>query len=543
MRRAVLALALLAASCATGQKAAPPAAPAAASPAAARAAAPGEPWWKGAVFYEVFVRSFQDSNGDGKGDLTGLISRLDYLNDGDPATTSDLGVDALWLMPVFDSPSYHGYDTSDYDKVNPEYGTNSDLDRLIAEAHRRGIRVVLDLVLNHTSDGHPWFKDSASSPASPKRDWYVWRPDDPGWTRPWDPGAGTWHQRNGAWYYALFYGGMPDLNYRNPAVREEAKRIARHWLSRGVDGFRLDAVRHLVEAGPGAGQSGSPETHAFLREFARAVREARPDAVLIGEVWSNTFDIADYFGQGNDELDLLFDFPLSTALVEGVKAGSGDEIAAVLEEVARTYPKGATDAPFLTNHDQIRVATQLAGDAPRLRVAAAILLSLPGAPFLWQGEELGMRQPNNNDDEFKRTPLPWNGSPGAGFTTAPRPWQRFAPGWETANVAAESADAASLLSRYRALIRARHASPALRLGDLAVLRGPPGLLAFTRRSGDDVVLVANNLGGAEVEAPLAGPAGAAAEPLFADPGASLAREGGGWRVRLPGRSSGWWRIR
>lgn len=536
-RRAAFLLATLLACAGAPPRSAP------AAPAATPARASGDLWWKSAVFYEVFVRSFADSDGDGKGDLPGLLSRLDYLNDGNPATSSDLGVDAIWLMPVFASPSTHGYDTTDYEKVNPDYGTNPDLESLVAEAHRRGMRVIIDLVLNHTSDKHPWFQESASSPASPRRDWYLWRPDDPGWGRPWDPGSATWHRRGDAHYYGLFWGGMPDLNYRNPAVREEAKRIARLWLGKGLDGFRLDAVRHLVETGPGAGQSGSPETHAFLREFARAVKEAKPDAVLVGEVWSNTLDISDYYGEKGDELDVLFDFPLADAIVEGVKGGGAETIAAVLEEVRRTYPPGAVDAPFLTNHDQIRIATQLGGDAARLRLAASILLTLPGSPFIWQGEELGVRQPPNNDDEFKRTPLPWDASPGGGFTTAPRPWQRFAPGKEAANVAAESADPASLLSRYRELIRVRRASAALRSGDLAVVRSPPAVLAYVRRGGGETVLVAHNLGAAEAEVVAPDLAGSAAEPLLADPGASLARDGAGWRARLGARSSAVWRLR
>src|SRR5690349_7932999 len=185
------------------------------------------PWSRRAVTYEIMVRSFQDSNGDGKGDLPGLISRLDYLNDGDGATTSDLGVDAIWLMPVFASPSSHGYDTTDYDQINPDYGTNADFQRLVSEAHRRGIKVVLDLVVNHTGSGHPWFQDSAGSATSAHRDWYVWSATDLGWRPPWDPytGADCWHPRNGAWYYGLFWSEMPDLNFRNQAVRDEVKRI------------------------------------------------------------------------------------------------------------------------------------------------------------------------------------------------------------------------------------------------------------------------------------------------------------------------------
>ncbi|MCB1058058.1 MAG: alpha-amylase, partial [Acidobacteria bacterium] len=221
-------------------------APAPVSPSPEVAAAPPEPvqwdldWADGAVFYEIFVRSFADSDGDGIGDFKGLTAKLDYLNDGDPATTGDLGIEGIWLMPVFASPSYHGYDTTDYDAVNPEYGTLEDFETFLAEAHRRGIRVIVDLVLNHTSAQHPWFVASASSPDSPKRDWYEWSDTDPGWTRPWgEPGAPTWHEKNGAYYYGIFWSGMPDLNFRNPEVREEAKRLARQWLDRGVDGFRL----------------------------------------------------------------------------------------------------------------------------------------------------------------------------------------------------------------------------------------------------------------------------------------------------------------
>ena len=539
MRRpAAPMLAILLAACATGRGTELPVQPA--PQAAPRPATSTGPWWNGAVFYEVFVRSFQDANGDGKGDLPGLASRLDYLNDGDPATDTDLGVDALWLMPVFDSPSYHGYDVTDFERVNPDYGTNADLERLLAEAHRRGMKVIVDLVLNHTSSQHPWFIESASSPTSERRDWYVWRPDDPGWGQPWNPGQGTWHERNGAHYYAIFWGGMPDLNFRTAAVRAEAKRIARLWLDRGVDGFRLDAIRHLVEAGPGPGQSGSPETHAFLQEFAAAVKAAKPDAVLVGEVWSNTLDISDYYAPG--ELDLLFDFPLATAIVDGVKAGDGAGIGIALEEVIRTYPKGAVDAPFLTNHDQIRIGTQLGGDGAKLRLAAAILLTLPGAPFLWQGEELGMQNGPGTDDEWKRTPFPWDSTPGGGFTSA-RPWQGFAPGKETANVAAETADPGSLLSRYRALIRARHGSEALRTGDLGLLPAGLPVLAYVRRGGGETVLVAHNLGAAEATLAAPGLPGSVAEPLLADPGAALAKDGAAWRAALPPRSSGIWRIR
>jgi glycosidase len=517
-------------------------------PAPVRSSADPSPrsWANGAVFYEVFVRSFQDSDGDGNGDLKGLISRLDYLNDGDPATGNDLGVDALWLMPVFASPSYHGYDTVDYEKINPNYGTNADFEKLIAESHKRGIKIVVDLVLNHTGAGHPWFVQSASSPSSPKRDWYVWSPTDLHWAQPWNPDGQTWHERKGAFYYGLFWSGMPDLNYRAPAVREEVKRIAALWLGRGVDGFRLDAARYLFEEGPGAGQNDLPETHAFWKEFASHVRSVKPEATLIGENWTETPIIASYYGStqavpGGDELPLNFDFPLASRIVEGVRAGEAGGIVAKLAEIKSTYPPGATDVPFLTNHDQRRVASELRDDPGRLRSAAAVLLTLPGTPFLYYGEEVGLENGPDRGDEAKRTPMPWDSSPGGGFTSG-EPWYDFAPGKQTANVAAQTGDPGSLLSRYRKLIRARHASAALSRGALEPLARSGPLLAFLRTDGAERVLVMHNLGDRPDSATLA-VAAAGAEPLFADPGVSVDFSGGQARVTMAPHASGSFRLR
>jgi alpha-amylase len=517
----------------------------------AKVAAPRNDWARGAVFYEVFVRSFADSDGDGKGDLPGLIARLDHLNDGDPRTSTDLGVDAIWLMPVFTSPSSHGYDTSDYETINPDYGTNQDFARLCREAHRRGMKVIVDLVLNHTSSRHPWFQRSRSKDPGPYRDWYVWRADDPGWTRTWDT-VPAWHglaDQPGRFYYGLFWEEMPDLNYRNPAVRDEAKRIARLWLERGADGFRLDAVRHLVETGPGqGGQEDTEETHAFLREFAASVRAIRPDAILVGEAWTeDTAQFIRYFGDtgqvpNGDELPVLFDFALSTALLQGLKSGDAAPIAARLRTIGQTYPKGAIDAPFLTNHDGIRVATELQGDLARLRTAAALLLTLPGAPFIYYGEELGLRQPNNGDDEFKRTPMPWNGTPGAGFTTG-TPWHRLLKDHQSVNVEVESRDPASLLSRYRQMIRLRHASEALRVGELALLPTEGGVLAFLRRTGREATLVVHNLGTGPARAGPFTITASAMDPLFLDPGVALGGAVGAWTVTLPPTSSAVWRLR
>ncbi|HSN86081.1 MAG TPA: alpha-amylase family glycosyl hydrolase, partial [Thermoanaerobaculia bacterium] len=472
----------------------------AASPPAASPASPS--WARGAVFYEVFVRSFADSNGDGIGDLQGLISKLDYLNDGNPRTDKDLGVDALWLMPVFQSPSYHGYDVVDYETIESDYGTNADFERLLAEAHRRGIRIIVDFVMNHSSSQNPWFVDSASSPASPRRDWYVWRADDPGWTQPWGGNNRVWHPKNGAYYYGVFWGGMPDLNFSTPAVRREMERLAAFWISRGVDGFRLDATRHLFANGPGDRQNDQPETFDYLKEFSASVRRASPRALLVGENWTDTPALAKYFRV----LPMSFDFPLAAAIVEGVESGEAAGIAGKISEVIDSYPPGANDAPFLTNHDMIRLATQLGNDPAKLKSAAAVLLTLPGTPFLYYGEEVGLENGSTSGaDELKRTPMPWDASPGGGFTTG-RPWYAFAPGKETANVAAQTGDSGSLLSHYRRLIRARKASAALRLGGLEKLRllSPENrstpLLAFVREQGKERVLVVHNLGTAEAEA-------------------------------------------
>jgi glycosidase len=496
-------------------------------------------WSKGAVFYEVFVRSFADSDGDGIGDLNGLTARLDYL-------AKDLGVNALWLMPVFVSPSYHGYDTTDYEHINPAYGTDEDFERFLKEAHARGLKVIVDFVVNHTGSTHPWFLDSASSPTSAKRDWYLWRKDDPGWTQPWGGGP-TWHARDGAYYYGVFWSGMPDLNHRNPAVRAEIKRIATLWLNRGVDGFRVDAARHIVENGAAQQQVDQPETHAFWREFAAHVRSVKPEATVVGENWTETPIIATYFGStarlsGGDELTMNFNFPLGGAILEAVKGASAAPLAQKLQEIQRIYPKGVADAPFLTNHDMPRLASLLEGHAGRLRNAAAILLTLPGAPFLYYGEEVGLENGGkDSDDRLKRTPMPWDASEGGGFSSA-KPWFPFAPGREKANVAAQLMDPGSLLSRYRTLIRLRKAAPALATGSLKLLDAQPAVLAYVRQKGAESLLVVHNLSDAAVETdPLQVP-GAVGKLLFGD-GASQARGGkGAWRVKLPARGSAVWRI-
>ncbi len=539
----VVAVALIAAACgfASSAWARPPAARHAAT-----AATPLE-WARGATFYEIFVRSFADSDGDGIGDLRGLTSRLDYLNDGDPSTTSDLGIEGIWLMPIFASPSYHGYDTVDYRAINPQYGTIADLDTLLAAAHARGIRVILDLVINHTSSAHPWFVESSSSPRAPHRDWYVWRADDPGWRQPWGGGP-TWHERNGAYFYGLFGSGMPDLNYEDPSVRAEVKSIASFWLAHGVDGFRLDAARHLVADGPGELQNNTPGTHAFWKEFAAHVRAVAPGALLVGENWTTTDKIASYYGStatvpGGDELPMSFDFPLAGAILQSVRARDAKAIVTTLADIARLYPDGVLDGTFLTNHDMPRVATEFGSDPARLRSAAALLLTLPGTPFVYYGEELGLA--GNKPDPNIRTPMPWNDAePGGGFTTG-TPWRAFAAGRDQANVAAERDVAGSLLDRYRRLIRLRASSPALRRGTIEVLdpgAGSPQLLAFVREAGGERMLVVHNLGASEVSA---GPwtlRARAARLVHATADGAKARVAGGVRVTVPAGGSVIWRL-
>jgi alpha-amylase len=462
-------------------------------------------WQDGAVAYEVFVRSFADSDGDGVGDLQGLISRLDYLNDGDPATTDDLGVTVLWLMPIFESPSYHGYDVIDYERINPDYGTLEDFEDLVAAADARGIRIVLDLVLNHSGTGHPAFQDAVTGAGARYRDWYVWRDTDPGWTQPWGGTWPTWHENaiDGTFYYGVFWGGMPDLNYTNAEVREEAFRLARLWLDRGAGGFRLDAARYLIETGQGqGGQADTPETHEFWRAFARAVREHNPEAMIVAENWSDTDVIATYFGDTSvlpegDGLPLNFNFPLAGAILTSARIGDPGPVRGVLGDMALHYPEGVRDAPFITNHDQRRVASELDGEDGPLRVAASMLLTLPGVPFLYYGEEVGLENGPSNADEDKRTPMPWNDGPGGGFTDG-NPWHPFAPGRDTANVSDQDDDPGSLLNHYRGLIQARVRSEALGGGRFELLdpaSGGTASLAWKLETDGETVLVVINLSG------------------------------------------------
>ncbi|OLC85442.1 MAG: alpha-amylase [Gemmatimonadetes bacterium] len=424
--------------------------------------------------YEIFVRSFYDSNGDGIGDLRGLTQKLDYI--------SGLGVDCVWLMPVAASPSYHGYDVTDYYKVEPDYGTNDDFQAFVGAAHRHKIRVLVDLVLNHSSSEHPWFQEALRDTAAPHRSWYRWAPTQNGAC------ANNWHKSpiRDECYFGLFWSGMPDLNYENPAVLDEMKRVARFWLdSMHVDGFRLDAVRHLVEAGSEV--SNTPGTHAVLRDFGQYIRSIAPQAYTIGEVWDNTDVILTYYP---DQLDAYFAFPISEALLEAVRTGKAGGLLPTVEQFQRAEPAWRW-APFQRNHDQTRTVTALGNDTAGARLAATILLTLPGVPFIYYGEEIGMT--GDKPDERLRTPMQWTGT-SAGFTSG-KPWEAAQADSLTTNVARESRASGSLLSFYRRLLRERLKSSALRNGELVpVPTDNDAILAYIRRDSTEAVLVAANLG-------------------------------------------------
>jgi alpha-glucosidase len=502
----------------------------------------GRVWWRDGVIYQIYPRSFADSNGDGVGDLAGITEHLDYLNDGTPAS---LGVDAIWLSPFYPSPmADFGYDVSDYVDVDPLFGTLADLDRLIAGAHARGIRVIVDLVPNHTSDQHPWFLESRSSRDNPKRDWYVWADSKPdggppnNWTSAF-PRAGrawTFDQRTGQWYLHSFLPQQPDLNWWNPEVREAMDGVMRFWLDRGIDGFRID-VAHRMAKDPelrdnplvdlGDDPNGEtraiklaqlgidqlydedwPEVHEILRRFRRTL-DAYGDRMAVGEVYLlDLHKLARYYGTGRDELHLAHNFVFLH------QPWKPEAFRSVVDEYQSLLPADAWPAYFLSNHDHSRVASRYddGGNGPaRARVGAMMVLTLRCTPFLYYGEEIGMsdgpvppdRVVDVDGRDPERTPMQWDASPGAGFTGGD-PWLPIAPEAARVNVAAERDHPASMLSLYRRLIWYRKGSAALRLGGYrAVADAPEGLYAYLREAAEEGerLLVALNFSGEPVQWP------------------------------------------
>jgi len=450
--------------------------PQTASPAPAATATlqpPSLPWWRKAVFYEIFVRSFQDSNGDGIGDFNGITNRLDYLQ--------DLGVTALWLMPINPSPSYHGYDVLNYYAVNPQYGTMADFKKLLAEAHKRDMRVIMDLVLNHTSNQHPFFVSANSDVNSPYRDFYRWAATYPGT---------HWHTGNTGFYYGFFSDRMPDLNYANPAVTTQIEQMSAFWLEMGVDGFRIDAAKHLVEEGEKFENTVS--NHAWLKGYYAAIKTDFPNAYTLGEIYGAGALVSKIY---QNELDHIFNFEVASGSVNSALGQANSGINSAITFAKKDNPQGDF-ATFLTNHDQERVMSTLRGDVNKAKVAAALLLTAPGTPFLYYGEEIGMT--GKKPDEYIRTPMQWDASPNTGFTSG-QPWIEinadFASG---TNVAAEQADPASLWNLYRQLIALRRAHPALSMGDTllpeSANRGVYALLRVDSFSGETLLALVNLTG-------------------------------------------------
>ena len=444
----------------------------------------GEPWWRRAVVYEIFVRSFLDTDGDGLGDLAGITSKLDYIQ--------SLGANTLWLMPIFPSPSQHGYDVTDYEGVDPDYGDEDQLAALLDSAHARGMAVILDLPLNHSSNQHPWFQD-ALTPDAPKRDYYRWSETyvTTGWHSAAPAGEG--------YYYARFSTTMPDLNYDTADVRQQMLDVMDGWLWRGVDGFRLDAVRHLIETPEVVDDH--PGNFCVLPGLRRSLAQTRPDMLMIGEIWSGLPDIAPYLEDGEDDLlPLVFDFPVAEAMTVGLQTSDPLRVSVALDARKVAYPLGEEQgAPFLSNHDQTRIASALGSHAGKLRLAAGLLYALPGPPIVYYGEELGMTgEKGGTNDNPLRSPMQWTGeAPNFGFTTG-IPWYRINPEAATLNVMMEEEDPTSLLRWYQELGTLRATSDALQVGQRTTLpTNRLDALAFMRQGEGEFVLVLANFSGVD----------------------------------------------
>lgn len=469
------------------------------------------PWWKNAVIYQVYPRSFADANGDGIGDLPGLTARLDYLQ--------RLGIDAIWLSPVFRSPMCDaGYDICDYTDVDPLFGSLADLDELIAQAHERGLKVLLDFVPNHTSDQHPWFIESRSSRDNPKRDWYIWRDQPNNWRASIDGGsAWTWDETSQQYYLHFFLAQQPDLNWHNPEVVHAMQQVLHFWLQRGVDGFRIDVV-HCIGKDQSfaddprctAGESmvkinDQPYSHEVLRQLRRLVDSYPGERVLIGEVnIRSTAQVAAYYG-ASDELHMSFNFPPLDAPWDPVV------FRMCVREVENDLgPLQAWPTWVLSNHDNSRHRSRYEGSLRRARAAAVMLLSLRGTPFIYQGEELGLEdtqvtpltQVDPGGRDGSRAPLPWTARAPHGWT-GQAPWLPFAPDAEALSVESQASSSESTLSLYRRLLTGRRNSPALRLGRWEELPSHPQVLAYRRQCGDDERLVCINFADCEHSFPLA----------------------------------------
>ncbi|MGA2390820.1 MAG: maltose alpha-D-glucosyltransferase [Candidatus Sulfotelmatobacter sp.] len=488
-------------------------------------------WYKDAIIYQVHVRTFQDSNGDGIGDFQGLEQKLGYLQ--------ELGITAIWLMPFFPSPLRDdGYDISDYCAVHSSYGTLDDFRKLLESAHNRGIRVIIEMVLNHTSDQHPWFQESRSSRDNPRRDWYVWSDTDERYkgTRiiflDTEKSNWAWDPISKAYYWHRFFSHQPDLNYDNPAVREKMWELMRFWLDMGVDGFRLDAVPYLVER-EGTNCENLPETHAIIKELRRKLDEQYPGRMLLAEANQWPADLRPYFGDG-DEFNMAFHFPLMPRMFMGVKLEDRKPITEILQQTPE-IPATCQWSLFLRNHDELtlemvtdmerdymydmyaedktmrinlgirrRLAPLLQNDRRRIELMNGLLMSLPGTPIVYYGDEIGMGDNINlGDRNGVRTPMQWSGGWNAGFSTA-EPDRLYAPliqnpvyGYPAVNVLSQLGSEHSLLHWMQRIIMVRRSSPVFGRGSIEFLHPVNHrILAYVRKLANDVILAVSNLSGA-----------------------------------------------
>jgi len=485
-------------------------------------------WWKHAVIYEIYPRSFQDSNGDGIGDINGITSRLDYLH--------DLGVGAIWITPMYPSPGIdYGYDISNYTAIDPEYGTMADFDRMVAEAQKRGIRVIMDYVINHTSDQSPWFIESRSSRTNPKRDWYIWRdgkgPGQPpnNWQSWFGHSAWTFDPKTNQWYYHYFYSQQPDLNGRMPEVQKAIEGVLTFWLDKGVDGFRIDAVSRLFEDPglhddpylPGYNAYGDrniqhaytdnyPEVNEVLKRLRKVVGKYPGDPVLVTEADEpNIAELTKLYGSG-DEVQLPMDFQIAD-----LNKLSAPDFRRLFNQVENNSAHGQPEY-FFSNHDQRRQWDRY-GDGVHndqiARLLAALLLTTRGTPQMYYGEEIGMRTtdpariedvhdpigklgwPKEKGRDGERTPMQWTPTaPGYGFTTSDHPWLPIPPSASTYNVETQKKDPNSIFSAYKTLLALRQSEPALRDGDYtAVDQTNPYVFSFLRRAKESTILVSLNM--------------------------------------------------
>ncbi len=488
-------------------------------------------WYKDAVIYQVHVRTFCDSNGDGIGDFQGLEQKIGYLQ--------ELGVNAIWLMPFFPSPLRDdGYDIADYYNVHSSYGTLEDFRKLLETAHNRGIRIIIEMVLNHTSDQHPWFQESRSSTDNPRRDWYVWSYTDDRYrgTRiiflDTEKSNWSWDPISKSYYWHRFFSHQPDLNYDNPAVREQMWEVMRFWLEMGVDGFRLDAVPYLVER-EGTNCENLPETHAVLKDLRHRLDTHYPGRMLLAEANQWPADLRPYFGDG-DEFHMAFHFPLMPRMFMGLKLEDRKPITEILQQTPE-IPPTCQWSLFLRNHDELtlemvtdmerdymydsyaenktmrinlgirrRLAPLLENDRRRIELMNGMLMSLPGTPIIYYGDEIGMGDNINlGDRNGVRTPMQWSGGWDAGFSTA-EPDRLYAPliqnpvyGYPAVNVLSQIGSEHSLLRWMQRLILVRRSTAVFGRGSIEFLHpANHRILAYVRRLGDEAVLAVNNLSGA-----------------------------------------------